>query len=252
MKAIAFLNIKGGVAKTTSTLVFASILHDEYHKRVLVLDCDKQSNSTKALECYGAEYTTADLLIEQEPIAELAVQHSPFGIDVIGASWKLLKANEDVLLDKSREQQYRLKRQLERIADNYDYILVDCPPDINIVTINVLAFVDEVLIPIRVDRWAFDGLEYVLDAVEEMREFNPKLKICGGFVTHYQTNTNLSVSGTELLKNDLGLAALDTYIRMTVNVGESTFFEPLVTYAPNCTATEDYRKLVAEVLRKGC
>lgn len=251
MKTIAFLNIKGGVGKTTSTLAFAMLLHNEYGKRVLVLDCDKQGNSTKSLGCYSGQYTTADLLTARDNIAAEAVQHSPTGIDVIGASWELMKANQDVLLDATRPQQYRLKKQLSAIKDNYDYCLIDCPPDINMATINVLAITDDVLIPIRVDKYAFDGLGYVTSAIAEMQDFNPQLTLRGCFLTHYQTNTNLSASGEELLENDLGLIALKTAIRMTVKVGESTFFEPLLAYAPHCTAAEDYRQLLAEYLERG-
>ena len=250
MKTIAFLNIKGGVGKTTSTLAFALLLHEEYHKRVLVIDCDKQANSTKSLGCYGAYYTTADLLTAKDPIAELAVQHSEYGVDVIGAGWELMKANQDVLLDVTRPQQFRLKRQLEPIIDNYDYCLIDCPPDINMATINALAITDEVLIPIRVDKYGFDGLEYVCDAIKEMQDFNPALNLRGCFLTQYQPNTNLSVSGAEQLRTSLPPLALTPSIRMTVKVGESTFFRPLLSYAPHCTAAEDYRQLLANILKE--
>lgn len=251
MKTIAFLNIKGGVGKTTSTLAFAMLLHEEYGQRVLVLDCDKQANSTKSLGCYGAPYTTASLLTEKENVVEAAVQHSPFGIDIIGANWDLMKANQDVLLDVTRPQQYRIKKQLEPIRQNYDYCLIDCPPDINMATINALAISDDVLIPIRVDKYGFDGLEYVTQAVQEMQDFNPALYLRGCFLTQYQPNTNLSVSGFQLLQNELGLHGMNTAIRMTVKVGESTFYEPLLSYAPHCTATEDYRLLLNEYLEGG-
>lgn len=248
MKTIAFLNIKGGVGKTTSTLAFALLLKEEYQKQVLVIDCDKQANSTKSLGGYGGAYTTADLLTSREPIAEKAVQHTACGVDVIGAGWELMRADRDVLLDVTRPQQFRLKKQLEPIADRYDYCLIDCPPDINMATINALAVTDEVLIPIRVDKYGFDGLEYVCTAVREMQDHNPHLQLRGCFLTQYQPNTNLSVSGAELLQNDLGLCGLHTAIRMTVKVSESTFYQPLMRYAPHCTAAEDYRALLKEVM----
>lgn len=251
MKTIAFLNIKGGVGKTTSTLAFALLLQKEHGKRVLVLDCDKQANSTKSLRCYSTAYTTASLLTAKEQIAEQAIRHSPFEIDVIGASWELMKANQDVLLDVTRPQQYRMKKQLEPIRAAYDYCLIDCPPDINMATINALAITDDVLIPIRVDKYGFDGLEYVTSAVEEMQDFNSRLKLRGCFLTQYQPGTNLSVSGAELLQNELGLTGMKTAIRMTVKVGESTFYKPLMSYAPHCTAAEDYRLLLDEYLQGG-
>ncbi len=250
MKTISFLNIKGGVGKTTSTLAFAVMLAAEHHKRVLVIDIDKQANSSKALDCYGGQYTTADLLTAKEPIARDAIQHSPYGIDVISAGWDLMKANQDVLLDVTRPQQFRLKKQLENIGSSYDYCIIDCPPDINMATINALAITDDVLIPIRVDKYGFDGLEYVCEAVAELRDFNPALTLRGCFLTQYQPNTNLSVSGAELLHNDLGLCAMNTVIRSTVKVGESTFYKPLLAYKPHCTASEDYRALLNELYGK--
>lgn len=250
MKTISFLNIKGGVGKTTSTLAFALLLSEKGY-RVLVIDVDKQSNSTKSLGCYGAEITTATLLTATENVACAAVQHSQYGVDVIPASWELMKADREVLLDCSRPQQYRLKKQLEAIEDNYDFCLIDCSTDINMATINAVAVSDDVLIPIRVDRYAFDGLEYVIAAVEDMQDFNPRLKLRGCFLTQYQPNTNLSVSGADLLKNELGLHGMGSVIRMTVKVGESTFFEPLLSYAPHCTAAEDYRQLLAEYMEGG-
>ena len=111
MKTISFYNIKGGVAKTTSTLAFAQILHNDYGKRVLVFDIDKQANSTKTLGCYDADgLSSADLLVSKKNIVRDVIKHSEYGIDVIPANYNLIKANKDVLYDALRPQQTQIGR----------------------------------------------------------------------------------------------------------------------------------------------
>ena len=126
MKTISFYNIKGGVAKTTSTLAFAQILHNDYGKRVLVFDIDKQANSTKTLGCYDADgLSSADLLVSKKNIVRDVIKHSEYGIDVIPANYNLIKANKDVLYDALRPQQTRFKAQLEEVQNDYDYCIID-------------------------------------------------------------------------------------------------------------------------------
>ena len=249
MKTISFFNIKGGVGKTTSCLAFAQILHDTYHKRVLVVDIDKQGNSTKSLGANPKDfkYTSADLLTNKDVIIQDAVIHTKYGIDVIPASFDLIKANQEVLLDSVRPQQVRFKKQLSPIKDEYDYCIFDFPVDINMAVINALVVTDDVLIPIKVDNYAFEGLENVISTIEDIKMFNNKLSLKGCFITMY-VRSKLCESGFNELDNSLGLQFLKTTIHQTVKVGESTFYEPIMSYSPNCRAAKDYRELVAEYL----
>lgn len=247
MKTVSLINIKGGVAKTTSAIAIAQILSTDYGKRVLVVDADQQANTTQTLGCEQAQLTTADLLIRRELIAEKAIVHTKYGVDLIGASFDLMSANKSVMLDSTRPQQLRFKRQLAAIADRYDYCIIDCPPDISMSVVNALAMSDDVLVPIRADRYGFDGLTYVANAIEEMKECNPTLRLAGSFLTMYQTGTNLAKFSQQALQT-LGVPVMQTVIRACVSVGESTFEEPLMSYAPKCTSADDYRALVAEYL----
>ena len=248
MKVLSFFGIKGGIAKSVSSLAFAQILHDDYSKRVLLIDIDKQASSSKTLGCYTPNgLTSADLLTAKDVIIEKVIRHSEYGIDVIPANFELIRANKEVLLDTLHPQQLRFKRQLEAIRDKYDYCIIDYPIDDNMAVINALVVTDDVLVPIKMERYALDGMEYVIDTIENIQGFNPNIQLKGCFATMY-VRSNLYKEGMNALSDSLGLKFLKTPIRQTVKVGESTFEKPLMSYAPNCSAAEDYKKLVAEYL----
>lgn len=255
MKTIVFLNIKGGVAKTTSALAFAQILTDDYHKRVLLVDADQQGNATHSLLPDGGKcfFGTADMLTVPNTIPpESLIHQTSCGFDLIAASFRLMEANKTCMLDATRPQQFRFKRQLLQpaIADHYDFLIFDCPPDISMAAINALAIADDVLVPVRADKFGFDGLLYVVNTIETLRESNERLRLVGSFLTMTRARTNLAIYSEELLKTT-GVPAFKTAIRACTRVGESTFTTPLLRYAPNCTAAEDYRALVAEYLNGG-
>ena len=125
--------------------------------------------------------------------------------------------------------------------------IIDYPIDDNMAVINALVVTDDVLVPIKMDRYALDGMEYVTDTIENIKGFNPNIQLKGCFATMY-VRSNLYKEGMNALSDSLGLKFLKTPIRQTVKVGESTFEKPLMSYAPNCSAAEDYKKLVAEYL----
>lgn len=253
MKTIVIHNIKGGVAKTTSALAIGQTLADDYGKNVLLIDADQQANATRTL-LPKAEITcgTAELLTAKDILPEWELIHrSEYGIDVIGASFDLMGANKSCMLDVTRPQQMRFKKQLDRpsIQDTYDYCVIDCPPDISMAAINALAIADDVLVPIRADKYAFDGLDYVRNTIDEIRESNKKLRLAGCFLTMTNDRTNLAQYSKAVLQS-MGVPAMKTTIRSCTRVGESTFNKPLMRYAPRCTAAEDYRALVKEYLEE--
>lgn len=250
MKTVTFINIKGGVAKTTSALAFATLLATEKNQRVLVLDCDKQGNATSALtkrnETEGL--TTADLLLDKNADIRNAIIKTEYGVDVIPADFSMLEANRKVLFETT-SREFRLRRHLERISEEYDWCIIDCPPDINIGVTNALTASDYVLIPIRADHYGFDGLSYTFDAVCEAQESNPKLKIAGCFLTMLQSNTLLAIAARASL-SQVGEYEMTSYIRNSTKVGESTFTAPLPISSPRSAVTEDYRTLLDEFLNR--
>lgn len=254
MKKIAILNIKGGVAKTTSALAISQILNDEYKQRVMLIDADQQGNATRTL-LPDAEINcgTAELLTSKQPLPYSELVHeSEYGISVIGANFALMEANKACMLDATRPQQLRFKRALKQldVDSKFDYCIVDCPPDISMAAVNALAIADDVLIPIRADKYGFDGLDYMKNTIDEIRESNENLRLAGCFLTMTNERTNLAQFSKELLAG-WDVPAMKTAIRQCTKVGESTFDEPLMRYAPHCTAAEDYRALVKEYL-EGC
>jgi len=251
MTTVAFINIKGGVAKTTSAISFAQLLSLEHGKKVLVLDCDKQANATLALlgERPSNTPTTSDLLIARKPVAADAILSTEYGVDIIPADFTLLEANRSVLFE-TNSREFRFAKQLSEVADKYDYCIIDCPPDINVGVTNALYAADHVLIPIRADRYGFDGLEYTFSAIDEAKENNPKLKVVGCFLTMLASGTNLTSVARQILAQFGDDLAFETSIRQSTKVGEATFSKPLISYAPQSSAANDYRTLLNEYLER--
>jgi chromosome partitioning protein len=161
----------------------------------------------------------------------------------------LLKADKEILMDCTRPQQTRLKRTLLEVAGDYDFVIIDNAPDLSMSIINALVATDDILIPIKVDSFAFDGVAQILEQTEEVREFNPGLRIAGGFITIYQRN-NVNTQGETYLQQYDGLPMFETVIRKTVAIDETTFTgKPIMEYSKRSTAALDYAALVDEYLR---
>lgn len=251
MKSIAFLLLKGGIGKTTSATNFAYILGEKKQKKVLLVDLDQQGNTTQLFGCDDEnQYTLSDLLVDENIDIRKVIQKTRYkNIDVIGSDESLIKANQEVLLDKDTPQQERLGKHLDKIKDEYDYCIFDCPTATTMSTLNALMNADDVMCPIKIDRYAFDAVVKSLQLINDMKEYNPKLRYAGAFVTMYQ-NTALCNEGVNQLKSASMIKLFDAKIRNTTKVGESTYSAPLVDYAPRSTASEDYIKLVNEYLRR--
>ena len=250
MKTISIINLKGGVAKTISAVNIAHILAIKHNKRVLLVDNDKQGNVSKMFGVHNYDAPSiADILTQRKTAVEVLGASEYRDLSIIPANMNLLKANLEVMLDTTRPQQTRLRAALKSVSGNFDYCIIDCAPDINISTINALVASDEVLIPIKIDNFAFDGLAELKEQIENVREdFNPDIKYrC--FVTCYQNN-EVNRQGEEWLRERRSEYPLfDTHIRRTVKIDESTFANaPILEYSPRCGAAKDYMELVAEFL----
>lgn len=251
MRSIAFLLLKGGIGKTTSAVNFAYLLGAQKHKKVLLVDLDQQGNTTQLFGCGDDNaHTLSELLVDSNIDIKTVIQKTRYPeIDVIGSDSSLIKANQDIVADTKGPQHERLSRHLDKIAKKYDYCIFDCPTATTMSTLNALAYADDVLCPVRIDRYAFDAIIESINLVNEMREYNPKLSYKGAFVTMYQ-NTSLCNAGISELKSNDTVRLFDTKVRFTTKAGESTFYAPLCAYAPKSTAAEDYVQLVNEYLTK--
>ncbi len=248
MKTIAVINMKGGCAKTTTTVNMAHILAKDYGKRVLVIDNDKQGNLSKACGVWSYDnLSLADILTGEAGITEVIQTTQNPLLNAVPANMHLLTANLMVIKDEEREQAAILKNQLEEVADAYDYCIIDCPPDINISVINALVAADEVIIPIKIDGYAFDGMDELEEQINNAKQLNPKLKLRGCLVTMFY-NRDVCRQGEEWLQNQR-YPVFKTHIRRTEKADEVTFTnESLMEYSPRSGATRDYKAFVKEYL----
>lgn len=249
MKKVSIFNIKGGVGKTTSALNISACLSKQ-GKRVLLIDLDSQANTTMTMGAYDIEaLSISELLLERDIKTKDVIRNTEIdNIDVLPSNIKLSFAERKILLDVSRSQQNRLKKALKEVENEYDYCIIDCPPSLNMITINALCASDEVLVPVKIDKYALDGLGYLIDSVEQIKEeFNPCLTFKGCFIT-MDTATTVNRKIKQELKNALKDKLFNTTIKQNVKVIESTFEErPVVFSSSKARASQNYNDLCKEI-----
>lgn len=249
MKTISVINLKGGVAKTISSINIAHALVAKHGKKVLIIDNDKQGNTSKFFGAHSYDAPSiADVLTERNFDVKSTITTTDFeGLDILPANMNLLRANKEILLDVSRPQQTRLRKALEQVKDDYDYCVIDNAPDINMSVINALVASDDVLVPVKIDRFTFDGLEQLVEQIDDVKEFNEGLTFRGCFITMFQRNT-VNKQGDEYLREHTSYPLFNTVIRRTVRVDQSTFEGLPLLATRKSTAGEDYESLVQEYL----
>ena len=256
MKTLSIINLKGGVAKTISAVTMGYILAAERGYKVLLIDNDKQGNASKMLGRHSYERSGIEhIMTERLPNMAAVIQQTEYeGLDIIPANMTLIEANASVMIDQKRPQHDRIKKALARVSDRYDFCIIDNAPDINISTVNALVASDYVMIPVTIDDFALDGLQELMEQVENTREdMNTELVMLGCFTTQYIKREEADQQGDELMR-EMGFPIFETRIRRTPKVKESTFAHvPVPLYSDRCAAAVDYRKLVDEFLeRSGC
>lgn len=254
MKTISILNLKGGVAKTFTAVNMAYELWRRDYK-VLLLDNDKQGNLSKAYGRYSAENIapiTKLLSGEWQQAAEL-IQHTDYyGIDIITANMSLFGATWNLTKEENENQTERYKWLTEHadfVRCGYDYCIIDNPPDIGINVINALAITDEVLVPVKIDEDALEGMDIVAEQIEEARAFNERLQLRGVLITVYQ-NTAGEAAGLEWLRQQ-GKYEILGIIKYSKKVSENSFMrKPIYEYSPCCGAAQSYKKFVTAYIGK--
>ena len=251
MQTISIISLKGGVAKTTTAVNMAYILAAVHKKKVLVIDNDKQGNASKTFKRYDTEdkNTIARVMLERNiDISEVIKKTEYEGIDIITANMELLEANLRTVVDTGRQQQTRFKKALASV-EGYDFCIIDNAPDINMSIINALVTSNDIIVPVFMDQYSFDGLNILLEQVDQIKEdFNEDLQLAGCLVTQYQNN-DVNNQGIQFLEA-LGAKVFKQKIRRTEKkVNESTIAKiPLVEYSVRCGAAQDYKKFVLEYL----
>lgn len=248
-KIIAFANQKGGVGKTTTAVNLAAAL-TEQGKKVLICDFDPQGNATSGfgINPRNLKATIYDLLVEDKKDEE-AVTRTKWA-DVLGANVNLAGAEIELISMDKRE--YRLKMVLERFRDKYDYILIDCPPSLGLLTLNCLCAADSFLVPLQCEYYALEGLTQLMETVRAVqRGLNANIRLEGVLLTMFDGRTNLSIQVVEEVKKHFGNKVFATVVPRNVRLSEApSHGQPITAYDRYSRGAEAYMALAKEFLEK--
>ncbi len=249
-KCIVFVNQKGGVGKTTSAINIGAYIALA-GKKVVLVDFDSQGNMSSGVGVSNDKPTVYELLAGQVE-AEQAVKHTSIpNLDAISAGIDLSGAAIELVNQENRE--YFLKNALEPLKAKYDYILIDCPPSLGLLTLNGLAAADSVLIPMQCEYFALEGITLLLQTVKNVQEkVNPDLRIGGIFFTMYDSRTRLAQDVVMQVKAYFKDLVFNTIIPRNVRLSEAPSHGlPVCKYDPDCVGAKSYEKLAEEVIRRG-
>ena len=245
----AVVNQKGGVGKTTTTVNLAAYFAT-FGKRVLLIDVDPQSNSSigLGLERTDADHSLYEVLIDNASIASIRRPSSINGLDLVPASPKLAGAEVELVSLENREK--RLKDALVPIKEEYDYVIIDCPPSLSLLTVNALAATDEVIIPIQCEYYALEGISQLTHTLELIRSsLNPDLKIRGIVLTMFDSRTVLATQVADETRKYFGNKVFKTVIPRNIRLAEApSFGQPIIFYDPGSRGAQAYENLCREVL----
>ena len=251
-KTIAIANQKGGVGKTTTSINLSASLAAK-GKKVLVIDTDPQGNTTSGfgVEKNDLDNTVYELMLSECSIKECILKDVIDDVSIIPSNVNLAAA-EIELIGVDRKE-YILKREVEWIKDSFDYIIIDCPPSLSMLTINAMTTADTVLVPIQCEYYALEGLSQLIHTINLVKErLNPDLDIEGVVFTMYDSRTNLSMQVVENVKSNLSQKVFQTLIPRNIRLAEApSYGMPINAYDPKSAGAEAYMQLAEEVINGG-
>lgn len=250
-RIIAIANQKGGVGKTTTAVNLAASMAAT-RRKVLLIDLDPQGNATmgSGVDKYEVENTAYELLVDQKPASEVIVTETNGKYDLVAANGDVTAADVKLMEAFAREQ--RLANALKPVKDNYDFIFIDCPPSLSMLTVNAMAAADSVLVPMQCEYYALEGLTALMDTIERLAEaVNPRLQIEGILRTMYDPRNRLANDVSEQLKAHFGAKVYRTVIPRNVRLAEApSFGAPAMYYDKSSTGAKAYLSLAGELIRR--
>ena len=248
-RTIAVANQKGGVGKTTTTINLSAALAEQ-GKKVLLVDLDPQGNATSGVgvDKRDLENTVYELFVGRTTLDECLLETDFLNLSVLPANINLSGAEIDLIYMENRE--YHLKDILQQIKDDYDFILIDCPPSLNMLTVNAMTAADTVLVPIQCEYYALEGLSQLIHTINLVKKrLNPHLQLEGVVFTMYDARTKLSMQVVENVKQTLKENIYNTIIPRSIKLAEApSYGMPITAYAPTSPGADAYRLLAMEVI----
>ena len=248
-KIIAIANQKGGVGKTTTSINLSASLASK-GKKILVIDADPQGNTTSGfgIEKNDLENTIYELILSECSIKECMLNDVIQGVSIIPSNVNLAAAEIELIGVERKE--FILRREVEWVKESYDYIIIDCPPSLNLLTLNAMTTADSVLVPIQCEYYALEGLSQLIHTINLVKErLNPDLDMEGVVFTMYDSRTNLSTQVVENVKNHLNQRVFDTVIPRNIRLAEApSYGMPINKYDPKSAGAEAYMQLADEII----
>ncbi|WP_406566188.1 ParA family protein [Eggerthella sinensis] len=251
-KVMAIINQKGGVGKSTTAINLSAAL-GELGKQVLLVDLDPQGNSSSGLGIEKSQVHNCvyDVLLNDVPIEDVIIPDVSEGLDLVPATINLAGAEVELVSEMAREN--RLKDAVGSLRGKYDYVFIDCPPSLGLLTVNALVAADKLLIPIQCEFYALEGVTKLLDSMKRVKtRLNPTLDIFGVLLTMYDGRTTLSRQVAEEVRGYFGKTVFAALIPRTVKLSEApSFGQPITQYDPSGKGAQSYMDLAKEVVQRG-